>query len=422
MSVFKKKSLTQAETEIIENFSALEKRGRQIIAASKVAMAFFLKHGLPSRKMEDWHYTDLRTQLNRVAPYSSEADGRSVAPLIPDNIVLSTVNGKALSAPLVSPLCGASFTPLDTLTPDRKATLPQRLSAENMIAQLNTAFFHDGWKVDVFEDVSLDKIIEIQNIQNGAQSHVCFPVSAEKNSNVTVIERQIGDDQDSFLSSVSHLDLAEDARVLWIIIRRRGISSTELNQFNARLNKNACLKLYVMNIGLGLLRQEINIDLNGNHADFQLRSINLLSGKSHIDTTMTVRHLARATTSKEIMRNVVTDSACGVFQGAIRVARVAQKVNAQMVCNSLILSENAEFDAKPELEIFADDVTCGHGATVTSIDYDHLFYLMARGIPESQARSMLIKAFVSELVEELNRKEIEDLLQMNVEQWLQMHI
>ncbi|RCL04056.1 MAG: Fe-S cluster assembly protein SufD [Candidatus Tokpelaia sp. JSC189] len=425
MTVSEKVALTQAETEIINNFIALKgklpQRGLLLETARKAAMDAFYKHGLPSRRMENWHYTDMRTQLICIAPYSSKSGGALAAPLLSRSIVLGLINGQAV---IPSHKAGKKMpaTPFGALLANGEAELPQDFANDNVIAQLNTALVSDGWKLDFPENTSSDKIIELQNVQNGAQSHVRFPVIIGSNANVMIIERQIGNDEESFISSVSNLDISEGAQVSWIIIRTRGMTSTELNQFNARLGKNVALKLYIINAGSRFLRQEINVNLDGMGADFQLRGINLLSGKTHTDTTMVVRHLAKDTTSTEIIRNVAIDEARGVFQGMIRVAKEAQKTDASMICNSLILSDSAEFDTKPELEIFADDVACGHGATVAEIDRDQLFYLMARGIPEAQARAMLVKAFVGELIEGFDRKEMGEVLHILLDQWLQVHI
>jgi Fe-S cluster assembly protein SufD len=172
-----------------------------------------------------------------------------------------------------------------------------------------------------------------------------------------------------------------------------------------------------MNTGGKLVRQEIKVDAAGQGAVFNLRGVNLLTGDSHTDVTMVLDHSAPHTTSSEIVRNVVTGKARGVFQGQIRVDRLAQKTDAKMACNTLLLSDEGEFSAKPELEIFADDVACGHGATVTEIDRNHLFYLMARGVPEKQARGLLVKAFVAEVIESLEDEALVAALEARLEGW-----
>ena len=132
-------------------------------------------------------------------------------------------------------------------------------------------------------------------------------------------------------------------------------------------------------------------------------------------------HDVPGSVSTELFRNVATAHGAGIFQGQIRVAQIAQKTDARMACNTLLLSDEAEFSAKPELEIFADDVQCAHGATVADIEDDHLFYLMARGIPQKQARAMLVQAFVEEAFEEVEDEALRDALNARIENWLDRH-
>lgn len=404
------------------------------LAAREAALAELEQFGLPTRKAESWHYTDLRRILAHITPFAENSGGAVLPALLPQANLLTLINGKAQpcsprSAPAEEAVRAVSlaensraesgFAVFDAAeTPGAKSG-----DKGNAVGLINTAFAKDGWHIDVSANAGgSDEIpvIELQNIQNGGQAHGRFPVHIGKGARATVIERQIGDNQECFLSFISELHMEEDAEATWIIIRERGLGSAELNRFQAVLGKNAKLKLYVINAGGQFLRQEINVDLAGEEANFQLRGINLLSGKSHTDTTMSVRHLVENTASVEIFRNVAAEEARGVFQGMIRVGQIAQKTDARMACNSLILSDKAEFNAKPELEIFADDVACGHGATVTEIDHDHLFYLMARGIPEGEARALLIKAFTAELIEELP-EDLAASLHNVLETWLQAH-
>jgi len=136
---------------------------------------------------------------------------------------------------------------------------------------------------------------------------------------------------------------------------------------------------------------------------------------------MVLGHNVPHTSSTEIIRNVLFDKASGVFQGMIKVAPDAQKTDAKMACNTLLMSDDADFSVKPELEIFADDVICGHGATVSDIDRNHLFYLMARGVPENRARAMLVNAFVAEIVEELEEEKLVEALEGVISDWLEKH-
>jgi Fe-S cluster assembly protein SufD len=149
-----------------------------------------------------------------------------------------------------------------------------------------------------------------------------------------------------------------------------------------------------------------------------IRGASLLRGRQHADTTLVVDHVAAACTSRELFKSVLDDESRGVFQGRITVRPQAQRTDAKMATHALLLSESAEADNKPELEIFADDVQCGHGATTGALDEDLLFYLKARGIPAKEAEALLIQAFVGEAVEGIEHAGLRDALMDQVIAWL----
>ena len=215
--------------------------------------------------------------------------------------------------------------------------------------------------------------------------------------------------------------MGDGAEVVWVIDQERSEGALHFGQFNCRMGRDAKLTLFVMNSGSALARQEINVDVKGEGSQFILRGVNLIGGEQFNDITMRLIHSVENTSSTEIIRNVVTGRGRGVFQGQIKVAQGAQKTDAKMSCNTLLLSDDAEFSAKPELEIFADDVVCGHGATVTEIDKSHLFYLMARGIQEADARALLVKAFIAEIIQELEDAALVEALEARLTNWLEAH-
>ncbi|MGH6761528.1 MAG: Fe-S cluster assembly protein SufD [Phyllobacterium sp.] len=417
------RATTAAEAALVDGF--VERVGElpgntEVVQARDVALEALKIQGLPSRRIESWHYTDLRTLLRGVAPVDAGASGAVLAPVVAGSTVAVVSNGTALSArnhdflnfvPLREKLLDGSFAPL----------LVTR-GTDDTIGQINAAYVSDGWDVAIAEGAALEHPLELQNIQPGGQAHIRFSVKAGAGSKATIIERQRGGEGAGFSTSISHLALEDNAEIVWIVLREHGDDSTQFGQFNATLGKDARLTLFVVNAGGKLVRHEVHVLAQGEGSDFQLRGVNLLSGDSHTDITMTLGHLVENTTSVQIIRNVVTGNARGVFQGQIKVNRIAQKTDARMACNTLLLSDEAEFDAKPELEIFADDVACGHGATVTEINHDHLFYLMARGIPESEARGLLVKAFVAEIIEELEDETLVEALENILDEWLDAHI
>ena len=407
---------TAAEEAILAEFERVAPNlpGNDNVAeARRAAIAAFERDGLPTRKIEAWHYTDLRTALREV-PANDDAPATGPLP--------SLAGGHAVDLARVEP---AAF---EGVTIDSAAA---RLAAGTLflapsrpydtVGQINAAFATDGAMVDVAAGAAPQTAIELHSVAAGGQTHYRNAVSVGANASVTVIERHAGRDDGSLDTTVTDLVVADGASVLYVIVQGRGEAAHHLGQLNASIGKDARLTLFVLQMGAKVSRQELHVEVLGEGADFQLRGVNLLGGTALTDTTMVVNHAVPNTTSEEVFRNVGTGRGRGVFQGQIKVAQVAQKTDAKMSCNTLLLSDDASFAAKPELEIFADDVACGHGATVDDLDPNHLFYLMARGIPEREARALLVKGFVDEMLEAIEDETLSDALEAAIDGWLEAH-
>ncbi|MCR6499556.1 Fe-S cluster assembly protein SufD [Shinella sp. CPCC 101442] len=391
-----------------------------VIAARDILISDFKDAGLPTRRVEAWHYTDLKALLRAVPAFDPAASAAKVAPLVEGSTVLSVVNGVADTRGSVDGVTLRTFA--EALADGTAAEGLTARDSDDTIGRINGAFVRDGFVLDFPDGTELAAPLEIQTTQNAGQTHTRFPATFGANVKATVIERHVATgDNAAFVTTVSDISLADGAEITWIIFQGQGGADTHLGQIRITLGTDAKLRLYVINAGGKLVRQEIHVVVSGEGSDLQLRGINLLGGETHNDVTFTVGHNVPHTTSTEVLRNVIFDRARGVFQGQIRVAPDAQKTDAKMSCNTLLLSDEADFSAKPELEIFADDVQCGHGATVIDIDHVQLFYLMARGIPENKARAMLVNAFVAEIVEELEDEPLVEALEGVIAAWLEKH-
>jgi Fe-S cluster assembly protein SufD len=372
-----------------------------VLAARDVLISDVKATGLPTRRVEAWHYTDLKALLRTFPAFDPAASAAKAPPLVEGSTVLSVVNGVA------------------------DGTAAEGLAArdsDDTIGRINGAFVRDGFVLDFPAGTELAAPLEIQTVQNAGQTHTRFPATIGAGVKATIVERHLAaGESPAFVTTVSDISLEDGADITWIIFQGQGGADTHLGQMRITLGTDAKLRLYVINAGGKLVRQEIHVVVAGEGSDLKLRGINLLGGETHNDVTFTVGHNVANTTSTEIIRNVIFDRARGVFQGQIRVAPDAQKTDAKMSCNTLLLSDEADFSAKPELEIFADDVQCGHGATVIDIDHTQLFYLMARGIPERQARALLVNAFVAEIVEELEDEPLVEALEGVIADWLEKH-
>jgi Fe-S cluster assembly protein SufD len=378
-----------------------------------------LKAGLPTRRLESWHYTDLRRLLTAVPAFDASHDARPRNALIEGSSVLPVLNG--VSAKRVPEIDGVTVRRLEEMLQNGSFAPALDLPGpDDAVGAISAAFVADGFFLDIAADAAPEAPIELQNVQDGGQVHVRFPVRVGERARVRIVERQTGAGA-ALISSVSHLVVGAGAEVTWLVVQDHAEGATHLGQFNAELGDNARLTLFVMNAGGKLVRQEIRVAAKGEGSNFTLRGVNLLSGDTHTDVTMTLDHAAQHTTSTEVVRNVVTGRARGVFQGRINVHQQAQKTDAKMACNTLLLSDDGEFSTKPELEIFADDVQCGHGATVTEIDHNHLFYLMSRGVEEKTARGLLVKAFLAEVIEELDEEKTVEALEGVLDGWFAIH-
>jgi len=416
-------TMTAAETALVDAYTAqigeLPGEGA-VLSARDSLLANLRQQGLPTRRVESWHYTDLRALLRSVPAFDPTAFAQRVDPLVSGSSVLAVLNGKADTKNLPAGINVRSYA--ESLIDGVAAADLVERDQDDAIGRINGSFVRDGFEIEVPEGTVLEQPLEFQLVQSAGQSHSRFPVTFGANSKATIIERHLSvNDAASLVTVVSDLILDEGADITWIILQQQGASDSHLAQVNFDLGTNAKLRLFIINAGGKLVRQEVHGVTTGEGADFKLRGINLLGNETHTDVTFTLGHDVPNTTSTEILRNVLFDRAKGVFQGQIRVAPDAQKTDAKMACNTLLLSDDADFSAKPELEIFADDVQCGHGATVIDINPTHLYYLRARGIPENKARAMLVNAFVDEIVEELEDEGLIETLEAIIAAWLEKH-
>ncbi len=386
---------------------------------SAAAIAKLQAIGLPTRRVEAWHYTDLRNLLKTVPAAASAVDAGKVE--------ASFNTYKRLTHATRLPFMNGSYipaladeTPIGVLVSYDEAKSSDPGADDDAIGLINSIAGSNGLSLNIKDGTKFDKPIGLaQLVDDNVYCGTNHSVAIGKDAKISIIERHISADGIAgHANAITNLTVGENSEVLWAIVQEHGDSATHLGQLNITLAQNAKLTVLALNCGGKLVRQEINVDSNGEGAHLEILGVNLVGDGSHIDVTTRLSHNVPHTTANETFRNVVTGNGKGVFQGQIKVAQPAQKTDAQMACNTLLLSDDADFSAKPELEIFADDVICAHGATVTDIDEDHLFYLRARGIPETDARALLVKAFVDEIFDDLEDETFKDALVGLINEWL----
>jgi Fe-S cluster assembly protein SufD len=213
------------------------------------------------------------------------------------------------------------------------------------------------------------------------------------------------------------IDLAEGAVCDWTTLVADA-AALHLEAPVARLAEGARFTNFALVCGPALARRQIDVRHSGPGAKIALNGLSLIDGARHADTTLTVRHSATGGESREFFRHIIFDEAVGVYQGKVIVDQYAQKTDGGMKSQALLLSPNAQMNNKPELEIFADDVVCGHGATVAALDPEQIFYLQARGISKADAEAMLLEAFGIEAIERVADEAARNVLLDKLSEWL----
>jgi Fe-S cluster assembly protein SufD len=377
------------------------------------SLARFAEQGFPSRRGEAWRYLDLRP-LEQSPLLPVGAAGARPSTLI-DGIGfvgpahrLVLVNGRfapELSAPEGSPAgvwFGSTAAALDA-RPElvREALEIPSSDRDRSFAALNGAYFTDGFILDVAPGVVLDRPIEIVHLASGEVSsslHTRSLVALGAESRIRLIESFAGEGR-YWRNDVISLRLAAGADLDRVALVEEAVDALHFGDVSAVLGKNSRLDSFVLLLGGRTVRHEAAVHSAGEGAHCGLYGAFLLTGRQEANIVTTVEHMAERGETREIFTGAAAERAHGAFQGRITVRPGAQKVDAHMLSRNLLLGARAAIDTKPELEIFADDVKCSHGAAVGDLDQSALFYLLARGIPRDEARRMLVGGFLREAVE-----------------------
>ena len=400
-------------------------------------LARFQALGLPTPKLEAWKYTNLRPlEKTGFAPGLPE-DGTVSIDWVPSLVKdrpakhrLVFVNGRL--RPDYSGLgdlpAGITLEPLATTLAQDPGLLESDLgrigrAEDQAMLALNSAFMEDGFVLRVGTGVALQDPIEVVFIGGlNDQPQTYHPrnlILLDDNSQVTLIECHVGLGQGSYLSNgATEVRVGQGATLRHVKVQAEAETGFHLNTTHVEVARDATYDCFGLSAGGQLARNEIAVRLNGTGAHCQLGGAYMVRGQQHCDNTTVIEHIAPQASSREVFKGVLDDKARAVFQGRIVVHRDAQQTDGHQLSKALLLSDGAEIDAKPELEIYADDVKCSHGATAGELDHDALFYLRARGIPEPAARRLLIQAFLAEALEEIEAEEIRTALTEKIEDWL----
>ena len=404
-------------------------------ALRESAIAYFTADGLPTPRIEAWKYTSLRP-LEKVAfePATDETISIDRLPtLLPHGqggYRLVFVNGTFRSdlSTLDDLPGGVTIGSMaETLASDPSIleTYLGQIGADSVqpMLALNTAMMRDGLVLHIATGIAVMVPIEVIFIGATPDTPRAFHprnlIVLEPNSRATIIEHHAGMGTGGYLAnSVNEVLVGDGAALHHYKVQAEDETAFHIATSHVRLEKDAVYDRFTLATGARLSRDETNVRLLGTGAECHLNGAYMLRGEQHCDITTVIDHEAPHTSSREVFKGVIDDKARAVFQGRIVVHRHAQKSDGHQLSKALLLSDRAEIDAKPELEIYADDVKCSHGATAGDLDQAALFYLRSRGIPESTARHMLIEAFLTDTIRRIASEGLCPALMASVGAWL----
>lgn len=379
----------------------------------------FRAQGFPTRRVEAWKYTDL-------APLTQAGFGEPLTPVesalplprhaAPKRVVF--VDGR------FSPELSDTDVPVRSLArhlPELEGRLGTLARVDDLpLVALNTALFEDGALIELApgEDGGVIELLSVTRADRPVTSHPRHLVRLAEGAKLVLIERSWGHGESRYLHSpVFEVEVAEGAHITHARIQQEARAGLHLSTVFARVAAGGTYDSFLLHAGARLSRSEAHVALVGPKAAAHLNGAQLLGDGQHGDCTTFLDHAAPDCPSRQTVKTVLAGKSRGVFQGKIHVHQVAQRTDGYQMNQALLLSDQAEIDSKPQLEIYADDVKCSHGATVGELDEDQLFYLRARGIPAAVARSMLIEAFLQEAIDGVTEESAQAALSEAVAGW-----
>ncbi|MCV6602111.1 MAG: Fe-S cluster assembly protein SufD [Cohaesibacter sp.] len=404
--------------------------GKDFASVRADAVEKFRSEGLPNRRVEEWKYSDLKRVMPKDLSLAGEVSADNISKqmaVVPrlrgldcDRLVL--VNGvfRADLSDLDALQGKVSLTPVSKALEEGAFVLDElEIAKGDRALTLNTALLQDGVILDVADGVELERPIEILSLMiGGGLATTRNRVSVGKGAKAFILETFVGDEQAYQVNEAIDFRIADGASLSVSRLLSEGVNALHLGSTTAILGEKSHFEHFTMSTGGQFTRNTAFVKFTGEFSDAELFGATIIGRNQHSDQTLLVDHAVPNCNSKEQYRTVMDDKAQGVFQGKIFVRQPAQKTDGQMMSQALLLSEDAAFFNKPELEIFADDVQCAHGATCGELDEDLLFYLRARGIPLDKAKKMLVLAFLAEAVEHVSNDAVVDALEGFIADWL----
>ena len=388
----------------------------------------FLSLGFPHPKQEIWKYTDL--SRFKSIPFATPSSTPEALSPLPKNgfdfgSQITFLNGRLTSLPRL-PDGVRAVSMNQTLQSEETQTALQRMNSfsEHPLVALNTAFLDECLMIRVSRGTELQVPLVLQFVATSqptcAMWHPRVLIVLEEGSSAAVLEHYTSLDQSEnyFANHMTEVSLSPESRLYHYKLQRQHRHALHYDHTVTHQAERSYYETFALSFGSLVSRHELYTHLNGPRAACHVNGAYLIRDRQHCDTTSSITHAYPECTSRQVYRGVIDDHAQGVFQGKIIVRPQAQKTDGYQLNQTLLLSEKGDSKSKPELEIFADDVKCSHGATSGALDESSLFYLQSRGLDRERARNLLIMAFIESTLEEVSREDVREAYAKAVDGWL----
>ena len=389
---------------------------KEVIELRALSLNLFNKNGYPTKKDEDWKQSTLNNFLenNKQLPVyknNKELINEKVLENFKHNKVFivngviqrTEFEGKDKDKIIISPID-------EYYKSNSKNLLKLFSNKKNQLIAANNALATSGFYLEIKDNLDLPIIIYYQfnSALDAKQLHLKNYILINKNSKATVFEKFTNNNKKSFISINTNIDVQKNAHLKNYLINSNNIENCIYRFKKVNIEASANYESFIFSNIIKTIRDEVEINLTESLAECYLYYTQFIKNNEDHEIKVKINHLAENTQSYQFSKSIIDGTAKGVYQGKIFVDQIAQKTNGYQLIKSVLLSDQCTFHSKPELEIYADDVKCSHGSSSTSLNKDELFYLMARGIPQDQAKRLIVQGFLSEVVEKISDEQFKN--------------
>ena len=403
------------ETEIKSNFEKLLNDGDFSNSQKEIKeknLNKFLKQGFPNKRIEDWKFSDLNqiisTNFENLAYSKKDNESKFHTDFINefDHNKIVFINGKISKVDF-------NYENEDKISLEKDLDLDNELN-ENVLLNLNTAFLSRYIKITINKGYQFKKPLILYNyLTPDLESHCLnmrLDINLEDDTSIDVINISNKNIKNNFLNFRQKINIGKNSVLKNYSLDINPTSNIKYSFKDISLDKNSHLEYFVYSKGSQFAKHEINCSLNNDYGSVAINGIIDLDNKKHHEIKTVINHNEENCKSYQLIKSVLSDNSKGVYQGKIYVNSVAQKTDGYQLSKAILLDETSEFNAKPELEIYADDVKCSHGSSSGSLDENSIFYLMSRGLNYQQSKELLINGFLLDVIEKITDSQIKNLI------------